>query len=168
MKYLSLLFVLSCAGNFQPTTPGNGVTICLTSCGMRLYDLEQVGSGWTCEAVQRAEDVGRKWLDRTDDTRLHGARFCEALEGWTVKVNAKRVWQDPYGRMVAGLTYCTAKTMEIGRQPPGESSLIHEMAHVGQGCNAGLDVCGENGYYGHECWHTRFIFGAIEGARSEL
>lgn len=52
---------------------------------------------------------------------------CAALDGWTVRVHDTATWVDPWGRRVAGLTYCTARRIDVGNDL---ASYAHEVAHA--------------------------------------
>lgn len=85
---------------------------------------------------------------------------CNLLKGWTLQVNAKPSWLVGNQRF-AGLTWCDARTLEIGNVPPDRGAYAHELAHVIQDCNSGFltDIA-------HGGWEERGINAACLHVRS--
>jgi len=135
----ALVLLLAC----NPPTPS---VTCIGRCGLRL-----TGEMWgTCEDFTRAE------LRAVDAMRSHLPTACARLDGWRVVAVATDGggWVDQWGRTVAGLTYCQARTIAVERRPWWETALTHELIHA-------LDCPGENpGHGGWDVWQ----WGAVEAA----
>jgi len=144
--------------------------ICRTTCGMELdYRLPaNAVPAWTCPEFQRAEndmlEIFSKTLDFGADQPLVGEdmvpsskeKMCKGLSASRVYVQPTPNWIDPWGRNVAGITYCPMGNILIGAGTPHQSSLTHEMAHWIGRCYSSPD-----GDYHHK-WQEYGIYKAID------
>ncbi|UOF79743.1 hypothetical protein [Caudoviricetes sp.] len=167
MRYLTLLMFMSCAG-VPPGRPQSN------DCGIRIV-----------EGANRAKLMGETLAERlgrmldvmtltTDYRLMEPLDVCQKMVGYRIYTREENNWQDPYGRTngdghpltVAGLTSCINKTIEIGAPPLGDwnkSSLVHELFHVAQGCEALQPATGGKDA-DHANWSRDGIDDAIEKA----
>lgn len=153
------LFLLSCA-------PLTGDRICgLVPAG----GTERWSTGWvTYELLDNILPFVFESFKSTKDPRLNDpSRFCRALSGTVFKSTAHPYF-DSWGRKVTGVSVCwnwyaLVATPESGRWQ--DSSLVHELAHVGQACAARLPT-EDLRDVDHSNWDTDGIEGAIVEANS--
>jgi len=132
MKYLLLLCLAACEAPLQPLcTTKRGLELMggVTAAGTKPAAL---ADSWTCDAFEQAEERAWQLFGSVADDRF---RDEKRLKGWRVFVQNSLTWyNDANQSRVAGITYCEASSLLTGNAPPGESSLMHEMAHGIQRC----------------------------------
>lgn len=120
----------------------------------------------THEDLDRVLALAIELGNGTSDSRLHG-RDPSVLNGWTVYTMSTHVWTLDDGRKVSGWASCPTREMVIGTPPSGvweNSSLVHELFHVFQGCHGSAVVdpeCDES----HGNWARDGLFRAIIAGR---
>lgn len=166
------LALASCAA---ATPPAN-------TCGVRLGgDAEHPGPGTlTYPELQSRLDAAFDATTTTTDPRLMDIlELCYAMQGWMVLTRSAPSFADPYGRtidghalLISGFTECRTKTITVGTPADGgwasspQSSLVHELLHAFQGCEAiqppdlGHDA-------DHANWLRDHLFDSIERVRHE-
>ncbi len=148
------LLLSSCGPNYY------GEPICVSRCGVKLMnapprlrvDLEP----WTCEGLQRAEDLTEVAFQKVLDPRV--VNYCQGISGWRVGVQPTHTWQAQSGNMVAGETYCDSWLMLVNNAPPDLGSFAHEAAHALQRCYP-MSTRYEGG---HADWESQGILHAID------
>lgn len=157
---LYLLFAFGCA-----PAP---VVACATACGMSLgtpvypVDALYLGQGeWTCEEFQSAETTAVEAL-RTygRDPRLQ--HTCEAVSGYRVYVQPEINFTSPDGANVAGLNFCSTRTIYVGNVSPMQSALAHEIAHAAQRCAPLLPVDPKDP--DHSNWERDGVYNSLRAA----
>lgn len=167
MRFLPLVLFLSCAG-VPPGKPQSN------DCGLTIVEGGNK-AGLTGEILSQRLGVMLDVMTLTTDYRFNEPLdVCQRMVGFRIYTKEENNWPDPYGRkypdghtlMVAGLTSCINKTIEIGSPPLGDwnkTSLVHELFHVAQGCAALLPATGGMDD-DHANWSRDGINDAIEKA----
>lgn len=143
-KFLTLLLLSSCTHS-----------LCVTKCGLTAQTLPP---GWSCPDMQDQESRAYKAFKATKDRRLDVCNLTRFHVQW---VDARSWWS--FDKMVSGITYCENGSIVIGNQAPGDSALVHELAHALQNCEPLPPQNAKEGY--HANWKRDRIFEAIEAAQ---
>lgn len=170
IRYLvPIVFFLSCAG-IPPGRPQSN------DCGLVIVEESNRG-GLTMDVVSQRLGAFFDVMTLTTDYRLsEPIDVCQRMVGFRIYTRAEAGWVDPWGRthadgrpiIVAGLTSCKNRTIEIGRPESGNwsmSSLVHELFHLGQECEALMPATGGMDD-DHANWSRDGINDAIERAYS--
>jgi hypothetical protein len=129
-RALPLAALAGCAPIHPSAVPTEDLSGCTTECGL----FAPFVHGRSCGEFQEAESRTLHAFDRyvANWTR---SRTCAALDRWSVFVapDADRngVFRSPDdGTRVMGQTFMEYRTVFVGLQNWGDSSLSHELAHV--------------------------------------
>lgn len=126
---LALILLCSC-GAAQPLIRAE----CVTASGMTA--VEPTPEHW-CETLQATEDAVLKAYLKVipHDPRFNATDSRRVLSQYKIIVRPETDWtQDRTGIQVIGETVCWYRTIYVGRVPPNQGALGHEMAHAIQDC----------------------------------
>lgn len=167
MRLLILLLLASCAG-FTPNP---------NTCGVTLGgDAEHPGPGTLdYPTLQQLTDAALDASSTATDMRfLEPLDLCYAMQGYRVMTRSTPDFPDPFGRMngdlpllISGYTECRSKTIVVGTPKDGDwrqSSVVHELFHVFQNCEA-LQPPDLGNDTDHANWIRDRIFDSIERVR---
>lgn len=124
--------------------------VCETRCGMFLTAENE---NWTCESVQRQEDLAVKHLPIDD--------VCGTIRNYSIRLAPGSSFRRPLiNADLAGITDCAFKNITLTNEPVGGATLVHELAHAADGCSI-ID-------WEHSSWHKNGYFEAIDLSIKEL
>lgn len=153
-----LLVILLLIGCGAP--PAEKKPICTSKCGLKVFSFperQDYEHQWSCDVVQLSEDRAVLYFKATQDYKLWES--CPKFYGISVGFHDDPSWYSPTsGFNVAGLTFCNEKRILIGNKAPGYASLVHELAHIAQGCVPQK----------HEDWNDKDIYKAIDNANTSI
>lgn len=122
---------------------------CVSDCGMALY-----GSA-DCDGFRAAEQRAVRELGP------HFPGLCKRLDWFSVQVvnghDGGDAYVDPWGRNVAGLTYCRG-VLQIANGDWKHNALAHEIAHAGECPGQNVE---------HAGWIEKGIYESITRAASD-
>jgi hypothetical protein len=153
------LLLLSCGTAETPTcTTPNGLIVYLTA--------KNKAKGWSCDIISSSESIALELFPEIKDSRFNDVQNLKnAFKDTKIKFRDERAWTDDWGRKIAGVAYCSSKTVEIGLAEPYNSAFFHELAHVVQNCTS---TCPGSDFWSHGCWTEDGIYGIVEKARLKL
>ena len=147
-----------------------------TDCGLINDGSAEVlfGPTWVTQKIlSRATALALDAATFTTDKRLNDQLGnCATMLGYKVRAHPSAGWSVPfYDYRVSGLTFCPEGFIEIDTPESGrwrDSSLVHELFHVMQGCDAepyngidkGMDA-------NHANWIRTGILKAVNDAQKE-
>jgi hypothetical protein len=150
----SAMLLLAC-GNMKESP------ICRSACGLELVN--STNAKMDCAAIQAIEDSALDTFPKANDGRFR--YLCPALTGVQVHMRPEHDWHSEGSGPIVGLTKCEDGAIHINNAPPENSPLLHEMAHLAQGCN--LNACTHGGVDpAHYCWEENSIYKAIHDANT--
>ncbi len=136
--------------------------LCETPCHMEYYGPMHGAAQWSCDAFEGAEAKALRLFEGVTDPRFEHA--CRLLGGVAVRNHPTSAWIGATGTEVAGQSFCVSRSIEVGAGAVARTSLMHEMAHLIQGC---IPVPDGHWTDYHDGWDRNGIYDALNRWHTE-